>query len=222
MCEWGAGGVLRNRSWLGHPGLKSGSFVIWIYSQTLGLETNRVRCHLSNAHWIWLVAQILKILGQEMVFTMYDYNYMRQLSPIPTWGCCISVENHQLLISTGNLLSIYHTPDTMLSLSMGYSSKETRWGVCPRGFSRADRQRTRWGQGRGMTAVVGSTYMLHAKSLQLWLILCDPMEQSLPCSSVHGILQARILEWAAMPFSRGSSQPKAWTCISREYKGKAM
>ena len=35
--------------------------------------------------------------------------------------------------------------------------------------------------------------------------LCDPMDCSLPGSSVHGILQARILEWVAMPSSRGSS-----------------
>ena len=38
------------------------------------------------------------------------------------------------------------------------------------------------------------------------LTLCDPMNCSLPGSSVHGILQARILEWVAVPFSRGSSQ----------------
>ena len=37
---------------------------------------------------------------------------------------------------------------------------------------------------------------------QTCLTLCDPMDCSLPGSSVHGILQARILEWAAMPFSR--------------------
>ena len=37
--------------------------------------------------------------------------------------------------------------------------------------------------------------------------LCDPMDCSLPGSSVHGILQARILEWVAFPFSRESSQP---------------
>ena len=35
-----------------------------------------------------------------------------------------------------------------------------------------------------------------------------------PGSSVHGILQARILEWAAMPSSRGSSQPRDWTLVS--------
>ena len=39
-------------------------------------------------------------------------------------------------------------------------------------------------------------------------ILCDPMDCSPPGFSVHGILQTRILEWVAMPSSRGSSQPR--------------
>ena len=43
---------------------------------------------------------------------------------------------------------------------------------------------------------------------QLCLTLCDPMNGSSPGFSVHGILQARILEWVAIPFSRGSSQPR--------------
>ena len=43
---------------------------------------------------------------------------------------------------------------------------------------------------------------------QLCLTLCDPMDCSLPGSSVHGVLQARILEWVAMPFSSISSQPR--------------
>ena len=38
--------------------------------------------------------------------------------------------------------------------------------------------------------------------------LCKPMDCSRPDSSVHGILQARILQWVAIPFSRGSSQPR--------------
>ena len=38
--------------------------------------------------------------------------------------------------------------------------------------------------------------------------LCNPMDCSLPGSSIHGILQARILEWIAISFSRGSSQPR--------------
>ena len=55
---------------------------------------------------------------------------------------------------------------------------------------------------------------MHAKLLQSCLTLCDPMECSLPGSSVHRILQARILEWVAIPFSRGSSQPRGQTWVS--------
>ena len=43
---------------------------------------------------------------------------------------------------------------------------------------------------------------------------CDPGDCSPPGSSAHGILQARILEWVAMSFSRGSSRPRDWTCVS--------
>ena len=46
------------------------------------------------------------------------------------------------------------------------------------------------------------------------LSLCIPMACSPPGSSVHGILQARILDWVAIPFSRGSSQPKDQTWVS--------
>ena len=44
--------------------------------------------------------------------------------------------------------------------------------------------------------------------------LCDPMDCSLPGSSIHGILQARALEWGAIAFSRGYSQPRDWTQVS--------
>ena len=53
-----------------------------------------------------------------------------------------------------------------------------------------------------------------AKLLQSCPTLCGPMNCSLPDSSVHGILQARILGWAAMLSSRGSSQPRDGTCVS--------
>ena len=42
----------------------------------------------------------------------------------------------------------------------------------------------------------------------------DLMDYSPPGSSVHGILQARILEWVAIPFSGGSSWPRDWTHVS--------
>ena len=47
------------------------------------------------------------------------------------------------------------------------------------------------------------------KVTQSCLTLCDPIDYT-----VHGILQARILEWVAFPFSRGSSQPRDQTQVS--------
>ena len=49
---------------------------------------------------------------------------------------------------------------------------------------------------------------------QLTLTLCEPHGCSPPGYSVRGILQARILEWVAIPFSRGSSQPRDGTWVS--------
>ena len=52
-------------------------------------------------------------------------------------------------------------------------------------------------------------WIVSVKASQLCWILCDPIDYR-----VHGILQARILEWVAIPFSRGSSQPRDWTQVS--------
>ena len=51
---------------------------------------------------------------------------------------------------------------------------------------------------------------------QAGLTVWDPMDCSFPGSSVHGVLQARILEWVAMPFSRGSSNSgiKPWSACT--------
>ena len=49
---------------------------------------------------------------------------------------------------------------------------------------------------------------------QSCLILCNPMDCSPPGFSIHGIFQARVLEWVAISFSRGSSQPRNWTRVS--------
>ena len=61
--------------------------------------------------------------------------------------------------------------------------------------------------------------MKQVKSLclvaQSCLTLCNPMDCSPPGSSLHGILQARTLEWVVISFSRGSSQPKDQTQVSR-------
>ena len=56
-------------------------------------------------------------------------------------------------------------------------------------------------------------WLLNSKGgevVQACLTLCDTMDCSPPGSSVHGIIQTRILEWGAIPFSRGSSWPRDW------------
>ena len=53
-----------------------------------------------------------------------------------------------------------------------------------------------------------------AKSLQSCLTLCDPMDCSPPGSTVHGILKARILEWAAISFS--NAIPRALLTLHKE------
>ena len=58
------------------------------------------------------------------------------------------------------------------------------------------------------------TVLCCAKSLQSCPTLCDPMDCSPPGSSVHGIFQARILEWVAMLSSRRSPRPRDRTCVS--------
>ena len=51
--------------------------------------------------------------------------------------------------------------------------------------------------------------------IQSCLTLCNPMNCSLPGSPVHGIFQARVLEWVAIPFSRGSSRPQVSSIVGR-------
>ena len=68
-----------------------------------------------------------------------------------------------------------------------------------------------WSIGRAKERGSGKMKVLVAESCPT---LCDPTDCSLPDSSVHGILQARIPEWVAMPVSRGSSQPMDRTQVS--------
>ena len=84
----------------------------------------------------------------------------------------------------------------------------------------------KWSEAPASPCVCVSVFSFHVyecvcmcvyKSLQSCPTLFDPLDCSPPGSSVHGILQARILEWVAMPSSKGSSQPRDRThgpCIA--------
>ena len=84
-------------------------------------------------------------------------------------------------------------------------------GIWPWGPAGSD-HRPSTGLGEAETPVLEER---KKKVTQSFPTLCDPIDCSLPGSSVHGILQARILEWGAISFSRGSSWPGDWTRASR-------
>ena len=62
--------------------------------------------------------------------------------------------------------------------------------------------------------ILGGSMSVHIKLLQSCPTLCDPMDYSSLGYSDHGILQARILEWIAMPSCKGSSRPRNQTRVS--------
>ena len=70
---------------------------------------------------------------------------------------------------------------------------------------------------QGQTGSLHSPFSLHAKQLQSCPTLHHSIDCSLPGSPVHGILQARILEWVAMPSAKGSSWPRHRTCVSLSF-----
>ena len=66
----------------------------------------------------------------------------------------------------------------------------------------------------GLDQILKKTKVCCCLATKLCATLCDPMDYSLPGSSVHGSLQARILEWVAISFSRGSSWSRDQTRVS--------
>ena len=88
----------------------------------------------------------------------------------------------------------------VLCLQCQSSLTKRFWGTLQPGTARMSTRR-------------GSLSHVCAKSLQSYLTLYNPMKP-MPCSSVHGILQARILEWVSVPSSGGSSLPRDQTSVS--------
>ena len=105
--------------------------------------------------------------------------------------------------------------------SMGFSRKKYWSGLpfpSPRdlpnpGIEPRDRTRVYRIGGRCFNLWATREAKKRKKVAQSCPTLCNPMDCSLPGSSVHGIFQARILEWVAISFSRGSSQTRDWTWV---------
>ena len=88
------------------------------------------------------------------------------------------------------------------------------WENPPMGFSRQEYWSGEPLPRNGIKYFSGGNLEKWYLKVKVWIAqscptLCDPMDYT-----VHGILQARILEWVAFPFSRGSSQPRDWNHVS--------
>ena len=116
---------------------------------------------------------------------------------------CLTVLHHILYVTVS-----YFLPSLILS----------QGSQCSLVKCLAERQQAVSGRGRIGTWIFWLVFsplpLVLAKSLQLCLTLCDPMDCSPLGSSVHGIFQARILEWVAVSFSRWSPWPRDRTWVS--------
>ena len=90
-------------------------------------------------------------------------------------------------------------------------TEQLHWFTGECSFPNAQQGTSYW-----LARAISSTHLpLWSEVAQLCPTLCDPGDCSPPGSSVHGIFQARMLEWVAISFSRGSSQPRDWIQVSR-------
>ena len=95
----------------------------------------------------------------------------------------------------------------------------TPWTKIATCYFLAEIQKTRWKkevlQGLNSVTLTLTESVKESEVSQSCPTLCDPMGYSVPLSSVHGIFQARVLEWVAISSSRGSSRHRDGTRVSR-------
>ena len=100
-----------------------------------------------------------------------------------------------------------------ISFSRGSSqARDQTWVSCIVGNLRHYRQILYQLSSQGIHDII---YIWLCLVIQSCLIHCDPVDCSLPGSSVHGIFQARVLEWVVISFSRGSSRSRDQARVSR-------
>ena len=140
--------------------------------------------------------ELLEMCPSHKPMVQTNYNYELSSHPISNTQCdFFPGPGIRSWIRATNVQSCSVAPDLPLGISPPVTfKKEVSYFCTSAGF---------WMQG-----------LSSAKSLRSCLTLCNPVDCSPPGSSVGGTLQARILEWAAISFFRGSSWPRNWTQVS--------
>ena len=157
----------------------------------------------SGPGWIWTIGNLARSWGERggFFFLIRSYGFFRE--GLPQTGC--APQSKAQLLSSAPLHILLCVP---VSVSFLLAPPPTH-RICNRSLVYPYRTKGDYTNPTPLPQVI-SVLCLVAQSCPT---LCAPMDCSLPGSSVHGILQARILEWVAFPFSRGSSQPKDWTQV---------
>ena len=135
----------------------------------------------------------------------------------PLLAHCLLFANKVLL--TAVPICVHVSPGCFCHMAAEWSSHEGGPLACragdipccahqPRRHGAPLAPRRPWGRGSSHFCSRPGCFVLVLFITQLRLPLCDPVGCSPPASSLHGLLQARVLEWIAISFSRGSSQPR--------------
>ena len=139
-------------------------------------------------------------------------SYVKRVSCSKLWGETSEALIGKLLLrrSLSTTWGGHPNPEAIvINSSVQVQSSIFKWAECLlQGHSSLD-------LGPTLIQMVSPGYSDYGEVAQLCLTLCDPMDCSLQGSSVHGIFQAILLEWIAISFSRGSSQPRDRTWVFR-------
>ena len=177
------------------------------------------------------------VLTKHQIFQHLDFrvcitvrNECWLLKPVSPWYFCnISLNTLRQLIWEINQLWSKYDPLNIFICFLYFSETLLRHGK--EFFKTSNHKDKEWGHTQQhqnlevwkinerslnvpVPRVRGPPKRKESKVTQSCPTLCDPKDCSLPGSSVHGIFQARVLEWVAIPFSRGSSQPRDQTHAS--------
>ena len=138
--------------------------------------------------------------------------FLRQFEGLFTFACWIHPLQHFFSLDT---LFFPKIPFLFLKILLLYQSFTPNLTI-PLPFFIKTNPNSSWGYQKpcGICSHPNHSYPCCCLATKSSTILCNPMDCSPPGSSLHGISQARILEWVAIPFSRVSSQPRDQTPIS--------
>ena len=161
-----------------------------------------------NLSWLRLAAVVAQVYISTLI-SLKSKQFNNLLLAVSIWWSSRQIQSNVLKAEL--LISSSLTPKSMLSWILVDSTPSAL-------MLRPKPKNLLWFP-FSLTSLIQITIKLKWHHLQrcvlsyVWLF-CNPIDYSLPTSSVHRIFQARILQWVTISFSRGSSSPRDQTCVS--------